>query len=59
MYALARENGHAIWREWWYALMSKVSLQADFYMTLEDQVFVVDVVITNLTWETVVSNVIN
>ncbi len=39
--------------------MSKVSLQANFYMTLEDQVFVVDVVVTNLTWETMVSNVIN
>jgi len=59
MYALAQENGHVIWREWWYALMSKVSLQPDFYMTLEDQVFVVDVVVTNLTWEIMVSNVIN
>ncbi len=39
--------------------MSKVSLQANFYMILEDQVFVVDVVVTNLTWETMVSNVIN
>jgi hypothetical protein len=26
MYALARENGHVIWKERWYALMSRISL---------------------------------
>jgi len=38
---------------------SRVSLQTNFYMIREDQVFVVDVVVTNLTRETVVSRVIS
>jgi hypothetical protein len=24
MYALVQESGHIVWREWWYAFMSKV-----------------------------------
>jgi hypothetical protein len=59
MYALARKNEHAIWKEQWYALTSGVSLQVDIYMTWEDQVFVVNVVVTNSTWETMVLNVIS
>jgi hypothetical protein len=39
--------------------MSKFSLRIDFYMTQEDQVFVVNVVVTDLTQETMVSNVIS
>jgi hypothetical protein len=31
-----------------YAFISRVSLQANLYMIWEDQVFVVDVVVTNL-----------
>ncbi len=33
----------------WYAFMLGVSLRADLYMTQKDQVFVVDVVVINLT----------
>jgi hypothetical protein len=32
-YVLAWGNGHIVWREWWYTLMSRVSLQVDLYMT--------------------------
>jgi hypothetical protein len=49
MYSLARKSGHIVLKEWWYALTSRVSLQIDLYMTREDQVFVVDVVVTNPT----------
>jgi hypothetical protein len=49
MYALAWENGHIIWKEWWYAITSRVLLQVNLHMTREDQVFVVDVVVTDLT----------
>jgi hypothetical protein len=48
-----------IWREQWYALMLEVSLRVDFYMTLGNQVFVVNVVVIDLTWEMVVLNVIS
>jgi len=40
-------------------LMPKVSLQANFYMIHEDHVFVVNVVVMDPTWETIVSNVIS
>jgi hypothetical protein len=59
MYALIRENGHVVWKEWWYAFTSKVSLQADLYMTCEDHVFIVDVVVIDLMWEMVAFSVIN
>jgi hypothetical protein len=49
MYALVQKSGHFIWREWWYTLMSRVSLWANFYTTHEDQVFIVDVMVTNPT----------
>jgi hypothetical protein len=39
--------------------MSRVSLQANFYMTQKDQIFIVDVVVTNPTQEMVTLNVIN
>jgi len=39
--------------------MQRFSLQADFYMTHEDQVFVVNVVVIDLTHETMVTNVIS
>jgi hypothetical protein len=39
--------------------VSKISLQANFYMICEDQVFVANVVVTNLTCEMVITNVIN
>jgi hypothetical protein len=39
--------------------MLRVSLRADLYITQEDHVFITNVVITNLMWEMVVSNVIN
>jgi hypothetical protein len=58
MYAFARESGHAIWKERWYALALGVSLQIDLYMTREDQVFVANVVVTDLTEETMASSVI-
>jgi len=34
-----------------YTFTSRVSLLANLYMTREDQVFVVDVVVIDLTWE--------
>jgi lipid-A-disaccharide synthase-like uncharacterized protein len=49
MYALTQESGHAIWKERWYALTLGDSLQVNLYMTREDQVFVVDVVVINMT----------
>ncbi len=39
------------------ALTSRISLQANFYMTREDWVFIVNVVVTNPTWETMVMSV--
>jgi hypothetical protein len=39
--------------------MSKVSLQANLYMICEDQVFVVDVVVIDLTQKKVATNVIS
>jgi len=48
-----------IWRKQWYTFMQRFSLQADFYMTHEDQVFVVNVVVIDLTHETMVTNVIS
>jgi hypothetical protein len=56
MYVFAWESGHSIWKERWYAFTSKVSLWTNIYMTQKDQVFVVDVVIINPMWETVVSS---
>jgi hypothetical protein len=47
MYAFVQENEHIVWREWWYTLASKISLWIDLYMTREDQVFVVDVIVTD------------
>jgi hypothetical protein len=49
MYALTQESEHPIWKKRWYALTLGVSLQANLYMTQEDQVFVFDVVVINLT----------
>jgi len=59
MNAFVKENGHIVWKKWWYAFTLRVSLQIDFYMTREDQVFVVDVVVIDLTWETMALNVIS
>jgi len=39
--------------------MLRISFRADFYMTYEDQVFVTNVVVINLTREIVTSNVIS
>jgi hypothetical protein len=39
--------------------MLGVSLWTNLYMTWEDHVFVVDVVVTDLTWETMASSAIN
>jgi hypothetical protein len=36
-----------LWKEIWYALMSRTSLWADLFMIHEDQVFVTNVVVTN------------
>ncbi len=59
MYALVKKKGHIVWKERWYALMSRISLQANLYMTQENQVFIVDVVVIDPTQETVASSVIN
>jgi hypothetical protein len=39
--------------------MSRVSLQANFYMTREDQIFITNVVVVNPTWEMVASTFIS
>jgi hypothetical protein len=49
MYALTQKNGHVVWREQWYALTSKASLQVDLYMICEDHVFIATVVVIDLT----------
>ncbi len=59
MYTLVQKSRHVVWKEWWYALTSRDPLGVNLYMTREDQVFIVDVVVTKLTWETMVSNVIS
>jgi hypothetical protein len=59
MYVLIFKNEHIVWTEWWYIFMSRISLQANFYMTQEDQIFIADAVVTNSTWEIVSSSVIN
>jgi hypothetical protein len=59
MYALVWYDGHDVWKEWWYAFTSEVSLQANLYMIHEDQVFVANVVVMNSTWETMVMSVIS
>ncbi len=51
MYAFART------REQWYTLMSGISLWIDLYMT-QEQVFVANVMVIDLTWETVAMSVI-
>jgi hypothetical protein len=51
MYALVRENGHVVWKEQWCALTLGVSFGANFYMTQEDQIFIVHVVVTKPTRE--------
>jgi len=59
MYAFTWDSGHAIWREWWYTFTSKVSLRTDLFMTWNDHIFVVNVMVIDLTQETMASNVIN
>jgi hypothetical protein len=59
MYALAWEGGDVVWRDWWYVLVSGISLRIDLYMTWKDQVFIADVMVIDLTWKTVISSVIN
>jgi len=59
MYALVKKSGHIVWKKWWYAFMSKVSLQTYLYMIHEDQVFVINVVVTILIGEMVVASVIS
>jgi hypothetical protein len=49
MYALAIKNGHIVWKEQWYALMLRISLQANIYMIRKNQVFIVDVVVIDST----------
>jgi hypothetical protein len=49
MYVFILKNGHVEWKEWWYTLTLRVSLSTNLYMTQEDQVFIIDVVIINLT----------
>jgi hypothetical protein len=46
---LFQQNGHVVWRERWYAFTSRVSLRTNFYMTQKDQVFIVNVVVIDLT----------
>jgi hypothetical protein len=42
-----------------YVFMSTISLQVDLYMIWKDQVFVVDVMVINLTCKTMALNVIS
>jgi hypothetical protein len=56
MYALVRKSGHSVWKK--YTFTSGVSLRENFYMTHEDQVFIVDVIVNDPTRETMVLNII-
>jgi hypothetical protein len=49
MYALTKESGHVVWKEQWYALMLKMSLQVNLYMTQKGHVFVADAMVINPT----------
>jgi hypothetical protein len=59
MYVFAQKNMHVVWGQQWCSLTSGISLRTDFYMTQKDQVFIADVVVTNLKWETMALNVIS
>jgi hypothetical protein len=59
MYAFVRKSGHNVWKEQWYAFTSRVLSWADLYMTHEDQVFVTNVVVMDLTLETMAMSVIS
>jgi hypothetical protein len=59
MYALVQENGHVVWKKWWYVFTLRVSLKDDFYMTQEDHVFVADVVVIDPTRDMVALSVIS
>jgi hypothetical protein len=59
MYALAWKSEHIVWKNWWYTFMLGVSLWADLYMICEDQIFVVNVVVVDLTQNLVITNVIS
>jgi sialic acid synthase SpsE len=59
MYAFVQESEHDVWREQWYTLMSRASLQVDLYITCEDQVFNINLVVMDSTWGMVAMNVIN
>ncbi len=59
MYALARKSGHDVWKKQWSTFTSRVSLQANLYMTPKNQVFVTNVVVTDPTRKMTVSNVIS
>jgi hypothetical protein len=54
MYPFTQKSGHAVWRKRWYAFTSGVSLPTNLYMTQEDQVFIVDVVVIDQMWEVMV-----
>ncbi len=56
MYALAQKSEHIIWRQQWYAFMSRVSLQV--YMIQKDKVFIADVVVIDPMQETMASSAI-
>jgi hypothetical protein len=47
MYAFVRKNGHVVWKDQWYIVMSRVSLQTNLYMTHENKVLVADVAVTS------------
>ncbi len=59
MYAPTSKSEHNVWKKWWYTFTSRVSLQVNLYITNENQVFVADVIIMNLTQEMVATNVIH
>jgi hypothetical protein len=59
MYSFAQDNEHVVWRELWYNLTWRVSLQTNLYLTWKDQVFVTNVVVSDPTQKTMALNVIN
>jgi hypothetical protein len=58
MYVFAQKSEHVVWKKWWYALTSGISLRTDLYMTQKDQVFVTNMVVIDPMWETMASSVI-
>jgi len=57
MYVFVQESGHVACKKKWYTFTLGISLWVDLYMTREDWVFIVVVMVSDPTWEMMVSNI--